>query len=53
MYHGLLYDRAGAVILEHYAGDLEVARKADRSPVTVADEEAERVIPRIRAAIGT
>jgi 3'(2'), 5'-bisphosphate nucleotidase len=37
-------DRAGAVILEHYAGELEVARKADRSPVTVADEEAERVI---------
>src|SRR4051794_38539579 len=37
-------DRAGAVILEHYAGDLEVARKADRSPVTVADEDAERVI---------
>jgi 3'(2'), 5'-bisphosphate nucleotidase len=37
-------DRAGAVILEHYAGEVTVASKADRSPVTLADEDAERVI---------
>jgi 3'(2'), 5'-bisphosphate nucleotidase len=37
-------DRAGAVILEHYAGDTEVTHKADRSPVTAADEAAERLI---------
>ncbi|HEX8374753.1 MAG TPA: inositol monophosphatase family protein, partial [Geminicoccaceae bacterium] len=38
-------DRAGAVLLEYYASsELEVATKADRSPVTAADEAAERVI---------
>jgi 3'(2'), 5'-bisphosphate nucleotidase len=39
-----LADRAGAVILEHYAGEIVAATKADRSPVTEADEAAERVI---------
>jgi 3'(2'), 5'-bisphosphate nucleotidase len=37
-------ERAGAVILEHYSRDIAVARKADASPVTEADEAAERVI---------
>jgi hypothetical protein len=36
-------DRAGAVLLEHYAaGEVAVATKADRSPVTAADDAAER-----------
>jgi 3'(2'), 5'-bisphosphate nucleotidase len=39
-----LADRAGAVILEHYHGDVAVRAKADASPVTVADEAAEAVI---------
>lgn len=37
-------ERAGAVLLEHYAGISEVRTKADRSPVTAADEAAEAVI---------
>jgi 3'(2'), 5'-bisphosphate nucleotidase len=39
-----LAERAAAVILEHYAGDAAVRRKADASPVTAADEAAEAVI---------
>jgi 3'(2'), 5'-bisphosphate nucleotidase len=39
-----LADRAGAVILGHYHGDVAVRAKADASPVTVADEAAEAVI---------
>lgn len=39
-----LADRAGAVVLEHYDGGTEVRTKADRSPVTAADEAAEAVI---------
>jgi 3'(2'), 5'-bisphosphate nucleotidase len=39
-----LADRAGAVILEHYRGDVAVRAKADASPVTAADEAAEAVI---------
>jgi 3'(2'), 5'-bisphosphate nucleotidase len=39
-----LADRAGAVVLEHYQGDVAVRSKADASPVTAADEAAERVI---------
>jgi len=35
---------AAAVILEIYATPFEVRRKADQSPVTLADEEAERRI---------
>lgn len=35
---------AGAVIMRHYAGDIERREKADKSPVTAADEEAERLI---------
>jgi 3'(2'), 5'-bisphosphate nucleotidase len=41
---GALADRAGAVILEHYHGDVAVRAKADASPVTAADEAAEAVI---------
>jgi 3'(2'), 5'-bisphosphate nucleotidase len=36
--------RAGAAIMEVYASDFVVRRKEDASPVTVADERAERVI---------
>jgi 3'(2'), 5'-bisphosphate nucleotidase len=36
--------RAGAVILEIYAGDFAVEHKEDRSPVTRADREAEAAI---------
>jgi 3'(2'), 5'-bisphosphate nucleotidase len=39
-----LADRAGAVILEHYHGEVTVRAKADASPVTAADEAAEAVI---------
>lgn len=39
-----LADRAGAVILEHYHGDVAVRAKADASPVTAADEAAEAMI---------
>jgi len=39
-----LAERAGAVILDHYGGQIEVRAKADASPVTVADEAAEAVI---------
>jgi 3'(2'), 5'-bisphosphate nucleotidase len=39
-----LAERAGAVILAHYGGQLDVRAKADASPVTAADEAAELVI---------
>jgi 3'(2'), 5'-bisphosphate nucleotidase len=39
-----LADRAGAVILKHYQGEVAVRAKADASPVTAADEAAEAVI---------
>jgi 3'(2'), 5'-bisphosphate nucleotidase len=39
-----LADRAGAVILDYYQGDVAVRAKADASPVTAADEAAEAVI---------
>jgi 3'(2'), 5'-bisphosphate nucleotidase len=35
---------AGALIMRHYAGDIERRQKADKSPVTAADEEAEELI---------
>src|SRR6185295_2427018 len=35
---------AGAVILRHYAGTIERRHKADKSPVTDADHEAEELI---------
>jgi 3'(2'), 5'-bisphosphate nucleotidase len=35
---------AGALIMRHYAGDIEHRQKSDKSPVTIADEEAERLI---------
>jgi len=42
---------AGDVIMRHYAGDVERRHKADKSPVTVADEEAEAlIIQRLREA---
>ena len=37
---------AGAILLGHYAEGVKVREKADSSPVTVADEEAERFILR-------
>lgn len=39
-----LADRAGAVILEHYEKGAAARTKADKSPVTDADEAAEAVI---------
>ena len=39
-----LADRAGAVIMEHYRGEVEVKTKEDQSPVTAADEAGEAVI---------
>ena len=36
--------RAGEIILQHYAAGVEARRKDDQSPVTAADEEAERFI---------
>ena len=42
---GLVAWRAGAIIMRHYAaGHIEQRRKDDHSPVTAADEEAERYI---------
>lgn len=37
---------AGALIMRHYAGVIERREKADKSPVTIADEEAEVLIVR-------
>ncbi len=39
-----LAEAAGAVIMEHYRGEVAVALKADASPVTAADEAGEAVI---------
>jgi 3'(2'), 5'-bisphosphate nucleotidase len=39
-----LAHEAGAAILNHYGPEIEVRRKADASPVTAADEEAEVMI---------
>jgi 3'(2'), 5'-bisphosphate nucleotidase len=39
-----LADRAGAVVMSHYGAGIEVRAKADASPVTAADEAAERLI---------
>lgn len=39
-----LAHKAGAAILRHYREGVEVRRKDDHSPVTAADEEAERLI---------
>ena len=42
---------AGASIMRHYAGAIEHREKSDKSPVTAADEEAERlIIARLRDA---
>ena len=35
---------AGALIMHHYAGEVTRRHKADKSPVTAADEEAEKLI---------
>ncbi len=35
---------AGCATLEHFQTDLDVERKADRTPVTVADRNAERLV---------
>jgi inositol-phosphate phosphatase/L-galactose 1-phosphate phosphatase/histidinol-phosphatase len=39
-----LADAAGAVIRPYFRADLEIITKADESPVTIADREAERAI---------
>jgi 3'(2'), 5'-bisphosphate nucleotidase len=47
---GIAHD-AGQVILRHYAAGVTVRAKADSSPVTLADEDAERLIEnRLRGA---
>lgn len=43
---------AGEAIMRHYAGGVSVWLKSDRSPVTVADEEAHRIITSTLAATG-
>ena len=40
----MLARRAGAVIMDVYAQDFEVIQKADNSPVTLADQQAEAII---------
>jgi len=35
---------AAGVIMDHYENDVEVMRKGDKSPVTIADHEAEEII---------
>jgi 3'(2'), 5'-bisphosphate nucleotidase len=46
MLQSLIYtaQRAGGAIMSVYASDLAVRQKADASPVTVADEAAEKII---------
>jgi 3'(2'), 5'-bisphosphate nucleotidase len=42
---------AGEILLAHYASGVEARRKEDQSPVTAADEEAERyILARLRTA---
>ncbi|HEY1637686.1 MAG TPA: inositol monophosphatase family protein, partial [Rhizomicrobium sp.] len=42
---------AGEILLAHYASGIEARHKQDQSPVTAADEEAERyILARLRAA---
>jgi 3'(2'),5'-bisphosphate nucleotidase len=41
---------AGALVMRHYMGAVEHRQKADKSPVTAADEEAEELIVRRLAA---
>jgi 3'(2'), 5'-bisphosphate nucleotidase len=42
--------QAGEIILAHYAAGVEARRKEDQSPVTAADEEAERhILDRLRS----
>ncbi len=36
--------KAGAAIMTHYANGVEAMRKEDNSPVTIADQDAERII---------
>lgn len=44
-------ERAGEAILGIYAGDFEVRRKSDSSPVTKADADAERLILPVLATL--
>lgn len=39
-----LVERASVVVMQHYATDVAVNEKADRSPVTAADEDCEAII---------
>ena len=41
---------AGEIVLSHYEAETEARQKADQSPVTAADEEAEQfILARLRA----
>jgi 3'(2'), 5'-bisphosphate nucleotidase len=46
----IVYD-AGAIVLGHYTEEITASRKADSSPVTIADVEAERFILKRLAAL--
>ena len=39
-----LAEQAGAEIMTYYKGDMDVRTKSDSSPVTAADEAAEKII---------
>ncbi|MBC6416871.1 MAG: inositol monophosphatase family protein [Rhodospirillales bacterium] len=45
-----LADRAGAICLEHFRATLDVERKGDRSPITIADRSAEEALRAMVAA---
>ena len=47
----LLAHEAGAIVMRHYAAGTEARQKSDHSPVTDADEEAERHILKGLAAL--
>ncbi len=36
--------QAGAAIMVHYANNVTATKKDDNSPVTIADQDAERII---------
>lgn len=44
--------KATGVIMKYYEGEIEVELKADESPVTIADKEADRIIRQVLAETG-
>lgn len=43
---------ASRVVMKYYEGEIEVEKKADESPVTIADKEADKLIRQILADTG-